>query len=291
MKKSRIALVIVLLGWFACNACFAQVTANYDGLVQEGKAQLQAGNNDAALASANAAIQLDATRWEAYAVAGGALINLKRCSEAETELNEAITRAPEAKQSGLVGLVQQCQNKKSVPSALDFVLSRGPTLAETSDWLAKTMETYGGNNSNDVNFYEVIKDVHIDNCIFSYTSVTPHLDKHEKQNGWDTDHIEVALNQLVPGTVTFFEGGGVRGTGGVSLQSAGQQTFVKIDGRPLPRGSFEISVQTSPHGVLPDGTVPQRPGDMVPRLINAFQRAVSVCRTMSPPVPQPKQPF
>lgn len=55
----------------------AQTAADYDALVQQGKAQLQAGSNDAALTSANAAIKLDASRWEAYTVAAGANINLE----------------------------------------------------------------------------------------------------------------------------------------------------------------------------------------------------------------------
>jgi tetratricopeptide (TPR) repeat protein len=108
MKKCRIALVIVLLGWLACNACFAQTTANYDGLVRQGNTQLQSGNNDAALTSANAAIRANADRWEAYAVAGGALMNLKRYEEATDQFGHAIDHAPEAKQAGLRDLRRKC---------------------------------------------------------------------------------------------------------------------------------------------------------------------------------------
>lgn len=111
----------------------AQATHDYDALVQQGNAQLQAGSNDAALASANAAIKLDANRWEAYAVAGGALINLKRCDEATDDLNRGVKLAPAPKQAGLQGLLRQCESDR-------------PTLKETSDYLAKTLEEYGGSD-------------------------------------------------------------------------------------------------------------------------------------------------
>lgn len=70
-KSSRCRLLLVSLGVVCVAVCaIAQSLPNYDALVQQGEAQLQAGNNDAALSSANAAIKLNGERWEAYAVAG-----------------------------------------------------------------------------------------------------------------------------------------------------------------------------------------------------------------------------
>jgi hypothetical protein len=118
-------------------SCFvgaaAQNLADYDASVKQGKAQLQAGSNDAALASANAAIKLDGTRWEAYAVAGGALINLKRYDDAAGQLGHAIAQAPDAKQAGLRDLLKQCETLKAAAASASSggASGPGPSYAET----------------------------------------------------------------------------------------------------------------------------------------------------------------
>jgi tetratricopeptide (TPR) repeat protein len=89
-------------------AAHAQPAPAYDTLIQQGKTQLQAGNSAQALATGQQAIQLDTNRWEAYALAGGALMNLKRYEEAADNLSLAIQHAPEAKQDGLRALRKQC---------------------------------------------------------------------------------------------------------------------------------------------------------------------------------------
>jgi tetratricopeptide (TPR) repeat protein len=109
MKRSAIRFVALFLALGAA-ACLveAQNAPSYDALIQQGKIQLQSGTNDLALASAEQAIKSDATRWEGYALAGGALMNLKRYDEAITKLSHAIERAPQDKQSGLQELRRQC---------------------------------------------------------------------------------------------------------------------------------------------------------------------------------------
>lgn len=105
MKKGCLALAMALL----C-PCFvaAQAGPDYYSLVGQGNSQLQAGANDAALAKANSAIKVAPTRWQAYALAGGALLNLKRYEEAADDFSEAIKRAPEAKQPALRDLRRRC---------------------------------------------------------------------------------------------------------------------------------------------------------------------------------------
>jgi len=115
-------LALAILGSYA----WAQNTPDYDALVQQGNTQLQAGNNSDALASANAAIKRNADRWEAYALAGGALINLKGCDEAKADLEEALKRAPEAKQPALRDLSGKC-----VASASRGGDSSGPSYTDT----------------------------------------------------------------------------------------------------------------------------------------------------------------
>jgi hypothetical protein len=87
--KMRAVLLFSTLGVCLCMG-HAQTGASYDALIQQGKTELQAGNSAQALASGQQAVQLDAARWEAYALAGGALMNLKRYEEAADALSESI---------------------------------------------------------------------------------------------------------------------------------------------------------------------------------------------------------
>ncbi len=97
-------LVFVISGVCVC----AQTSTSYDTLVQQGNLKLQAGNNEQALSTANSAIKLSINRWEAYALAGGALMNLKRYEEAADQFGHAIDHAPQTKQAGLRELRKQC---------------------------------------------------------------------------------------------------------------------------------------------------------------------------------------
>jgi tetratricopeptide (TPR) repeat protein len=105
--KMREILTIVALE-LCVTAAFAQTGADYDALIQQGKSQLQAGNTSHALILGEQGIKSDPTRWEAYALSGGALMNLHRYEEAADELSDAIKHAPESKQAGLRDLRKQC---------------------------------------------------------------------------------------------------------------------------------------------------------------------------------------
>lgn len=107
-KQQFIYFAICFTFLTVCFRTSAQASSDYDTLVHQGNAQLQAGSNDLALATANSAIKLNAARWEAYALAGGALMNLTQYEEAADDFSHAIDRAPEAKQHGLRDLRRQC---------------------------------------------------------------------------------------------------------------------------------------------------------------------------------------
>jgi len=173
----------------------AQSGANYDALVHQGNAHLQAGSNDLALTTAQSAIKLNADRWEAYALVGGALMNLKRYEEAADDFSKAIERAPEAKQQGLRDLRKQCLIPESVPSpnsnAASAVTESQTTQAEIVLW--KTIE----NSHDPANFggylrqypkgaYVAVAHEHLDQmheelrgaCVQAYTRQQAHrLDK------------------------------------------------------------------------------------------------------------------
>ena len=80
----------------------------YDALITQGNALLQAGNAEQALNLGEAAIRSRADRWEGYALAGGALMNLKRYEDAADALSKAIDRAPESKQLALRDRRREC---------------------------------------------------------------------------------------------------------------------------------------------------------------------------------------
>ena len=198
MKKCWIALVIVLLGWFAGTACFAQATASYDGLVQQGKTQLQSGNNDAALVSANAAIKANADRWEAYALAGGALMNLKSYEEAADQFGHAIDKAPEAKQTGLRDLRRQCltfEAGTAPATAIGSAHSDTPPLQEILAWIQSNLLKFtmvrGFKDSNELTFQ---------GCTVTLTDTLIVPDRPTSKYGKTSAQID--LTRLSPDSVT-----------------------------------------------------------------------------------------
>jgi hypothetical protein len=169
--------------------------------------------------------------------------------------------------------------------------SVGPTLGETGDWIAKTLRIYGGDNDTEafMAFREDIGNPKLDECMFSYDSVTPRMDTHHKLSGWDTTHIAVPLNEVtsVAGYWSAHNAGGP--FDGFHLNTK-PLALISIGGQRT--GDLQIPVQKFPQaGALPDGTVPKDPTEMASRLINAFQHAVSLCRSMHPPTAAPKDPF
>ena len=92
---------LFLLAALPAASAYAQAPATFDAQIQQGEAQLAVGNADSALNFSNAAIRIDPNRWEGYAIAGRALLALKRYEDAADSLSRAIDRAPAAEQSSL----------------------------------------------------------------------------------------------------------------------------------------------------------------------------------------------
>jgi tetratricopeptide (TPR) repeat protein len=125
--------------------------SEYDRVVQQGRAQLLAGNAQSALTSGAGAINIDASRWEAYALAGGALMNLKRYEDAADNFSRAIDRAPADKQPALRDLRRQCflAHSGPPPGNTSATQASSPTQAEVVLW--KTIEN--SENSSDYQAY------------------------------------------------------------------------------------------------------------------------------------------
>jgi tetratricopeptide (TPR) repeat protein len=122
----------------------------YDAFIKEGNALLQAGSADQALNTGEAAIRIGADRWEGYALAGTALMNLKRYEDAADALSKAIDRAPESKQPALRDLRRQCLLAESgYPAMADTGAPAMTGQAEIVLW--KSIEN--SHNTNDFQNY------------------------------------------------------------------------------------------------------------------------------------------
>jgi tetratricopeptide (TPR) repeat protein len=102
--RGAVALLVLL---FAGSAA-AQTAPSYESFVDDGNAQLQGGNLDQALSTGDELIRMDNQRWEGYALAGGALMNLKRYKDAVDRLDQAIKLAPSARRASLRSLRARC---------------------------------------------------------------------------------------------------------------------------------------------------------------------------------------
>ncbi len=134
MSAKRAAALVNCVVFLCCSLAVCG-QSGYEVLIQQGKAQLQAGHADQALASGEQAIKLDAKNWEGYALAGGALMNLKRYDEAITEFSDAIERATQDKQAGLSELRRQCFAAESggpTPASTPTAPTTSPTTPEAT---------------------------------------------------------------------------------------------------------------------------------------------------------------
>lgn len=137
--------VVAFIALTISDGAVAQTASNYDALVQQGQAEMNAGNNDVAFSTANSAIKAVPDRWEAYAVAGGALMNLKRYEDAADQFSYAIDRAPEKKQDQLRELRKKCVVAESGASSAPIsspasALSPSETTTQAEIVLWKTIE-------------------------------------------------------------------------------------------------------------------------------------------------------
>ncbi|HVI07806.1 MAG TPA: hypothetical protein VND65_05880 [Candidatus Binatia bacterium] len=176
----------------------------------------------------------------------------------------------------------------SVASAFAQNQNHGPSLRETADWISQTLQIYGGDSDTSDNsvYLEPLQNVQLDDaCKFSYDSVRPNMDKKGRQHGSSNIHVDLLLNEITDVNY-FMDGNGA--VSGITLK-AGRLAAVHEDNKPS--NQLMINVETRPHGALADGTMPENPQSMVPRLVTAFQHAVSICKAAHPAAPVAQQPF
>jgi hypothetical protein len=113
----------------------ADQTSSYTQQLQAGEAALRAGRAEGALTSAEGAVLSDPERWDAYALAGRALLSLRRYEAAADAFSKAIERAPESEQGLLRNLRRQTllaeagAGQSSVPAADAAAPSATPPTA------------------------------------------------------------------------------------------------------------------------------------------------------------------
>jgi hypothetical protein len=177
--------------------------------------------------------------------------------------------------------------KKEQPKAPDS----GPTLKETSDWLAKTLTAYGGFVNGYVRWE--YNNVVLDNdCKFSLIlSIT------EPQ---DPSYFLTSEMSLPVGAVDRIEE--------LPADSANDRTIMLHTGQlAVVHGLTHSSINPGKDnnddgnflslriGIKPDiranETMPLSPEEMVPHIVNALQHAANLCRSVYKPPTQEKQPF
>jgi type II secretory pathway component HofQ len=151
-SASRFILSFFLVVYAPCAS--AQSSSNFDTLIQEGNTQLQAKRADQALAFGEAAIKISAKRWDGYALAGGALMNLERYEEAVDTLSKAIERAPESKQATLRELRRQCLLAESRSPAVASTPAPATTTSQAEIVLWKSIE----NSRNGADFQTYLEE-------------------------------------------------------------------------------------------------------------------------------------
>jgi hypothetical protein len=159
-----------------------------------------------------------------------------------------------------------------------------PTLKQTSDWLAKTLQDYGGLPPN-----EELTGVRIDNdCTFNY----------DQDELISRQHLSFSIPL---GAITNVEIGHYDTSGGVphvELQTGQVADVVRRSSyqynrkKPSEEAVNEDSIEL---GKMPrrrpGGELPQTPEQIAPRVVSAFQHAVNLCQSGYKAPAQSKEPF
>jgi hypothetical protein len=133
-------------------------TADYNKVIAQAKTDLAAGHNPEALAGSQKAIQMDASRWEAYLVAGSALQNQKQFDAAMDNYTKALEHSPESKKAGVRNVLEQCVREKITAASSPAVSApaasaQSPSFDETIAWLRTKIPQEGFS-------YSFVNDVH-----------------------------------------------------------------------------------------------------------------------------------
>src|SRR5579871_3371856 len=131
--------VAIATSWFSMAAeapAVAQTTSSFEAQISAGQAALAEKSFDRALTLGDAAIRIDPERWDGYALAGLALLNLKQYEPAADALSKAIERAPDEQQSRLRDLRRQCLVAETTAGGHTPAPAMAPVLQSTAPTIA-----------------------------------------------------------------------------------------------------------------------------------------------------------
>ena len=153
-----------------------------------------------------------------------------------------------------------------------------PTLRATSDWLGKTLEAYGGdNNSSDVS-------IHIDNDCSFHVKFANKNGKHTFTNDLSFPLGAVTSVDRDPDNAQNVK----IATGNVAVMQMVRHGWNNYGTNYYTNVTFEVAKYPE---VKPGGEIPQPVDQMLPRIVNAFQHAMSLCRSAYQAPSSNKEPF
>jgi hypothetical protein len=174
-----------------------------------------------------------------------------------------------------------------------------PTLQVTSDWLAQTLQVYGGTAENTDNLK--YSNIQIDNnCTFSLTQTytddsegTYYVDQFAVPMGAITSVVDNAPGttgvQIVTGQIAAVRDHGI-GAFVIPGKKPAPGAMLGPPGPDTYKNSLFLEMLNMP-AVTPGAQLPDQSTTMVPRVITALQHAVALCAGSYTPPTQSPQPF
>src|SRR5580658_141828 len=274
-------------------------TADYNKVIVQAKADLAAGHNAEALAGSLKAIQMDASRWEAYLVAGSALQTQKQFDAAMDNYSKALERAPESKKVGVRNVLEQCMREKisatSSPSAsVPAATTQGPTFKETLEWVISqnVREGYKFHHILTFNYKDGTSSID-DQGVSAYHIYFTHVDGNRECAAANFQPTDEAGNELPPDHVHVSKTQGWIDFTALAPASIGVKQFVfhstteewEAEGSkpaytlvnkliPDPIVVYEI---TGLYGKMSDGGPGYANQDLANRVAKALNHAIDVC--------------
>jgi len=141
LSLSWAAIAALLFSMAAAIPAVAQTSSSFESQISAGQAALKARSFDRALTLGDAAIRIDPERWDGYALAGLALLNLKQYEPAADALSKAIERAPDEQQSRLRDLRRQCLVAETTAGGHAPAPAMAPVLQSTAPTIASSQQT------------------------------------------------------------------------------------------------------------------------------------------------------
>ena len=208
-------------------------------------------------------------------------------SQVAAALTHAIALCGDQRNESVAPPAQEHEATTTASSAQDG----GPTLQETSDWLAKTLKEYGGIYYNSGQLQSALTDAWIgEDCTFHHKSVGYEWKENRKLSSSWTEETAIPLGAVTSLRSSINPNQEVIGINIYTYPiSAVQIDNTFNDGRHQVTTDDQIPMERSPNATL-GGEAPQIPSEIIPRVEKALKHAVDLCRGTYLKT-LPKEPF